>query len=237
MRKKLDSKAKSVIMVYAIFFVVYVLAFLVIPFKKIAASWISFAFTIIAIVAGLFIFNVAFNTKKTIVSKIYGYPIFRVGVIYTVAQLILGILICAIVAFVTVPYWVALILSVILFGATAIGVIITDNTRDMVEQVDDETKLETKNITFFQINISGIVDCCEDDALKSELQKLNDAFRFSDPVSNKFTSDIEEKINSMLSKLKVSIENNNEVEATDYIKKITNALAERNRICKATKGN
>lgn len=237
MREKLNSKAKSVIMVYAIFFVVYVLAFLVIPFKKIAASWISFAFTIIAIVAGLFIFNVAFNTKKTIVSKIYGYPIFRVGVIYTVAQLILGILICAIAAFVTVPYWVALILSVILFGATAIGVIITDNTRDMVEQVDDETKSETKNITFFQINISGIVDCCEDDALKSELQKLNDAFRFSDPVSNKFTSDIEEKINSMLSKLKVSIENNNEVEATDYIKKITNALAERNRICKATKGN
>lgn len=237
MRKKLNSKAKSVIMVYAIFFVVYVLAFLVIPFKKIAASWISFAFTIIAIVAGLFIFNVAFNTKKTIVSKIYGYPIFKVGVIYTVAQLILGILICAIAAFVTVPYWVALILFVILFGATAIGVIITDNTRDMVEQVDDETKSETKNITFFQINISGIVDCCEDDALKSELQKLNDAFRFSDPVSNKFTSDIEEKINSMLSKLKVSIENNNEVEATDYIKKITNALAERNRICKATKGN
>ena len=237
MREKLNSKAKSVIMVYAIFFVVYVLAFLVIPFKKIAASWISFAFTIIAIVAGLFIFNVAFNTKKTIVSKIYGYPIFRVGVIYTVAQLILGILICATAAFVTVPYWVALILSVILFGATAIGVIITDNTRDMVEQVDDETKSETKNITFFQINISGIVDCCKDVALKAELQKLNDAFRFSDPVSNKFTSDIEEKINSMLSKLKISVEDNNAVEVTDYIKKITNALAERNRICKATKGN
>lgn len=237
MREKLNSKAKSVIMVYAIFFVVYVLAFLVIPFKKIAASWISFAFTIIAIVAGLFIFNVAFNTKKAIVSKIYGYPIFRVGVIYTVAQLILGILICATAAFVTVPYWVALILSVILFGATAIGVIITDNTRDMVEQVDDETKSETKNITFFQINISGIVDCCEDVALKAELQKLNDAFRFSDPVSNKFTSDIEEKINSMLSKLKISVEDNNAVEVTDYIKKITNALAERNRICKATKGN
>ena len=237
MREKLNSKAKSVIMVYAIFFVVYVLAFLVIPFKKIAASWISFAFTIIAIVAGLFIFNVAFNTKKTIVSKIYGYPIFRVGVIYTVAQLILGILICATAAFVTVPYWVALILSVILFGTTAIGVIITDNTRDMVEQVDDETKSETKNITFFQINISGIVDCCKDVALKAELQKLNDAFRFSDPVSNKFTSDIEEKINSMLSKLKISVEDNNAVEVTDYIKKITNALAERNRICKATKGN
>ena len=194
-------------------------------------------FTVIAIASNLLVFNFAFNAKKTIVSKIYGYPIFRVSAIYAIAQLALGIIICTIAVCVAVPYWIALLLSVILLGAAAIGIIITCNTRDMVEHVDEVTKADTKSVTYFQINIAGIIDCCEDSALKSELQKLNEAFRFSDPVSNQYTKDSEEKIDFLLVELKKLVENNNAVEATFYIKKISNALAERNRICKATKGN
>lgn len=237
MSMKLDKKSKSIIAIYAIILVVYMLTFLVIPFNKIAASWISFAFTIIAIVSSLFVFNVAFNTKETIVSKIYGYPIFRVGAVYALSQLVLGIIICAIAAFAAVPYWVALLLSIILLGAAAIGVIATDNTRDLVEHVDEVTAADTENATHFQINIAGIVDRCEDSALKEELQKLNEAFRFSDPVSNLHTKESEEKIGILLDELKVFVENNNSDEAAAHVKKIFNALAERNRICKATKGH
>lgn len=234
---KLGKKSKSVIAVYAILLVVYVLAFLIIPFIKIAASWISFAFTIIAIASGLLVFNFAFNAKETPVSKIYGYPIFRVGAVYALAQLALGIVICAIAAFVAVPYWVAFLISVILLGAAAIGVIITDNTRDLVEHVDEATKADTESATRFQISIAGIVDCCEDAALKSELQKLDETFRFSDPISNHHTKDTEEKLSVLLVELKNFVENNNTVEAASRIKKISNVLAERNRICKVTKGN
>ena len=176
MKMNLGKKSKSVIAIYAIILVVYIIGFLIIPFNKIAASWISFAFTIIAIAASLFVFNQAFNSKETLVSKIYGYPIFRVGAVYALAQLAIGIVICAIGAFVAVPYWVALLLSIIMLGAAAIGVIITDNTRDLVEHVDETVKVDTEVVTNFQINIAGIVDCCEDSNLKLELEKLNDAW-------------------------------------------------------------
>lgn len=235
MNMKLGKKSKSVIAIYAILLVVYIVAFLIIPFNKIAASWISFAFTIIAIAASLFVFNQAFNSKETLVSKIYGYPIFRVGAVYALAQLAIGIVICAIGAFFVVPYWVALLLSIIMLGAAAIGVIITDNTRDLVEHVDETAKVDTEVVTNFQIDIAGIVDCCEDSNLKSELEKLNDAFRFSDPVSNAKTKEAEDKINALLNELKANVESNNISESTTLIKRITNALAERNRICKASK--
>lgn len=235
MDMKLDKKSKSVIAIYTIILVVYVVGFLIIPFNKVAASWISFAFTIIAITASLFVFNQAFNSKETLVSKIYGYPIFRVGAVYALAQLAIGIVICAIGAFVVVPYWVALLLSIIMLGAAAIGVIITDNTRDLVEHVDETVKVDTEVVTNFQIDIAGIVDCCEDSNLKSELEKLNDAFRFSDPVSNVKTKEAEDKINVLLNELKANVESNNVSETTALVKKITNALAERNRICKASK--
>lgn len=231
----LGKKSKSVIAIYTIILIVYVVCFLIIPFNKIVASWISFAFTIIAIAASLFVFNQAFNSKETLVSKVYGYPIFRVGAVYAFVQLAIGIVICAIGAFVAIPYWVALVLSIILLGAATIGVIITDNTRDLVEHVDETIKVDTEVVTNFQINIAGIIDCCEDSNLKSELEKLNDAFRFSDPVSNAKTKEAEDKINVLLNELKVNVENNNVSEATALVKKITNALAERNRICKASK--
>ena len=232
---KLGKKSKSVIAIYAILLVVYIVAFLIIPFNKIAASWISFAFTIIAIAGSLLIFNFAFNAKETLVSKIYGYPIFRVGAVYALAQLALGVVICIIAAFVAVPYWVALLLSIILLGAAAIGVIITDNTRDMVEKVETEVKEEIKAVTYFQIDIDGIFDECESAELKEKLDELSERFKFSDPVSNESTKAIEEKIKSMLSDLRSFVEAKNTDEANALIKKIDNAIKERNRICKANK--
>ena len=133
------------------------------------------------------------------------------------------------------PYWVALLLSIILLGAAAIGVIITDNTRDMVEKVETEVKEEIKAVTYFQIDIDGIFDECESAELKEELDELSERFKFSDPVSNESTKAIEEKIKSMLSDLRSFVEAKNTDEANALIKKIDNAIKERNRICKANK--
>ena len=233
---KLGKKSKSVIAIYAILLVVYIVAFLIIPFNKIAASWISFAFTIIAIAGSLLIFNFAFNAKETPVSKIYGYPIFRVGAAYALAQLVIGVVICAISAVIAVPYWVALLVSVILLGAAAIGVIITDNTRDLVEEVDESVNVDTKNVTRFQIDIAGIDDVCENTEVKADLEKLNELFRFSDPVTNDETREVEESIKTMLAELKTIVADGSTDDINALIKRITNTLNERNRICKASKG-
>jgi len=154
---KFDKKSKSVIAVHAIFLFVYIISFLIIPFKKIAASWLSFVFTIVAIVGSLFIFKLAFSTKETIVSKIYGYPIFRIGLIHALTQLALGIIICVISAFVAVPYWISLIISVILLGATGIGVIVTENSRDFVEKVDQTTRISTSFIDSLVIDAESLM--------------------------------------------------------------------------------
>lgn len=236
MNMKLGKKSKSVIAIYAILLVVYIVAFLIIPFNKIAASWISFAFTIIAIAGSLLIFNFAFNAKETLVSKIYGYPIFRVGAVYALAQLVIGVVICAISAVIAVPYWVALLVSVILLGAAAIGVIITDNTRDLVEEVDESVNVDTKNVTRFQIDIAGIDDVCENTEVKADLEKLNELFRFSDPVTNDETREVEESIKTMLAELKTIVADGSTDDINALIKRITNTLNERNRICKASKG-
>lgn len=235
MNIKLGKKEKSVIAVYAIVSLVYILAFLIIPFKKTAASWISFVFTIIAIASSLLVFNIAFNAKETLISKIYGYPIFKVGAVYALAQLAVGIIICAIAAFVPVPYWIALLLSTIMLGAAAIGVIVTENTRDVIEAVDNTVTISTQNMTYFQINISSIIDNCENSGIKEELRKLNQLFEFSDPVTNEKTKASEDAIKTMLAELETVVVDGSADDIVALVKKITNELNKRNRICKASK--
>lgn len=235
MNVQLNKKSKSVIAVYAIILVVYILAFLIIPFNKNAASWISFFFTIIAIAGSLFVCGYAFNAKQTLVSKIYGYPVFRVGVVYALVQLVLGIIICAISAFAAVPYWVALLLSVILLAAATIGVIITDNTRDFIEETEAEDERVTNAIKLFNLNIAAVVDLCTDATVKKELEKLAESFRFSDPVSSDATEDIENTIMEKLESLKIGISSSAVEENIAKTTELKTLLAERNRICKMSK--
>ena len=155
---------------------------------------------------------------------------------YALAQLVIGVVICAISAVIAVPYWVALLVSVILLGAAAIGVIITDNTRDLVEEVDESVNVDTKNVTRFQIDIAGIDDVCENTEVKADLEKLNELFRFSDPVTNDETREVEESIKTMLAELKTIVADGSTDDINALIKRITNTLNERNRICKASKG-
>ena len=138
-------------------------------------------------------------------------------------------------AIVTIPYWVALLVSVLLFGMASIGVIITENTRDMVESVDESVKVDIEAITSFQTNISRIADMCEEPGLKAELEKLREQLRYADPVSSERTREIEADIETALTGLKELVNDGNTDDAKSLIKKITVALNERNRICKVSK--
>ena len=230
-----NKKNKSVIAVFAIIAVVYAFCFIIIPFPKTAASWLSFVFTLISFVAGLGIIAVAFSKGTTPISKFYGFPIFRIGYLYMAAQLAVGVLICIIAAFVSVPLWIVLVLSVVLLALAAIGVIATDNTRDIIEQIELETERVTKPTKVFNLDIQATVDLCTDETVKKELRALAEAFKYSDPVSSEATEDIENTLFDEIAVLRETVSANDSENALVQIVKITNHLNERNRLCKAYK--
>lgn len=235
MNIEMNKKTKSLIAVYGILAVVYILLFTLIPFHKNAASWITFAFTVISFAGGLFITLHAFKDSEALVSKVYGYPIFRVGALYVGLQFGIGVLICLVAAFVAVPYWVALLTSIILIGAAAIGLIATDNIKDIVEAEDEKIEIKTRAVSIFNVDMAGILDICENADVKKELEKLAESFRFSDPVSSEATKILEDELFVELDKLKSIVSENDTDSALLQIKKVGNKLNERNRVCKVNK--
>ena len=231
----MNKKSKSIIAVYGILALIYLIAVVVIPFPKNAASWISFVFTLISFVLSLGVTLYAFGKGDTLTSQFYGFPVFKIAYLYPLVQFTVGVVICIIAAFVNVPYWVALVLSLMILGFFAIGVIATDNARDIIEENEAVMERVTKATKMFNLNIASVLDLCSDATVKKELEKLAEAFRFSDPVSGEATEDIENIIMEKLENLKLNIASLSTEDDINSVNEIKNLLNERNRICKANK--
>jgi hypothetical protein len=103
-----------------------------------AGSWLMFIFSLIAIACGCGITLYAFGKDDSLMSKFYGFPVFKIGIRYTALQLGLSLVIYIIGAFINMPYWVGLLLSLVLAGAAGIGVIAADNAHDVIRQIDHQ---------------------------------------------------------------------------------------------------
>ena len=234
---KSTKKAISIVLIYAIVAVLLIVSTLAIPFKKPAASWVVFAFSLVSLAAGCGVTIFAFGKSSTLKSKFYGYPVFRIGVIYTIVQLVITLPIYIIGAFVNVPCWIGLSISILVLGLAAIGLIATDNARDYVESVDEKTITVTKNIREFQIDIADVLDMCKDDNIRTPLKKLVDKFKYSDIVSTDDTATIEEQIRYEVDELRNMIATESAEIIIAEIEKITNLLSSRNRLCENSKRN
>ena len=232
---KLNKRQISGIAVLGIIAVVFILVTLVIPFDKPAASWTMFAFSLVSIVFGGFMCLLAFKDKEKLMSKFYGFPVFRIGVLYIGIQLVLTVIIYIIGANVDVPFWVGFLISILLLGAAAIGCITTDNARDIVEEIDQKEYISTRQITLFQIDFSEIVGLCKDEDVKLPLKKLAEKFKYTDPVSSPATVEKEKEITEELEKLKEFIRNGSKSDAINEIDKISILLSTRSKLCEASK--
>jgi signal transduction histidine kinase len=231
----MEKKQKSFIAVYGIIFVLFNVIYLGIPFVKTAASWIVYGFTLISILASFLIAIYAFFNGEGLTSKVYGFPVFRIGYLYAGSQLALCIIISFIAAFTEVATWIPTILSIVLMGVAAIGVIATDNARDVVEEIDQNIVEKTRTVVRFRLDVEGIVDCCQDTSLKKSIEKLSEAIRYSDPVSNEQLKSIEDKLGVEVNNLSEMVTANDVEAAQKKVLEIQNLLAERNRKCKALK--
>ena len=235
MNMKLTKRKKSVIIIYSIATIVFLILTIGIPFAKPAGSWMMFAFSIVSLAGGCGITLFAFSKSEELKSKFYGYPVFRIGSLYTIIQLALTVLIYIIGAFVNIPYWVGLVLSVLVAGLASVGVITVDNARDYVEETEEKIVFATKTIKKFNVDIADILGMCKDEAAYLPLKKLVERFKYSDIVSNDETAAIEEKIKLEIEELRAIISSEETDKIIAKIDVISNLLSTRNALCEQGK--
>lgn len=212
--------------------VYFVLAF-VIPFEKTAVFWLSLLFTVIAIAAQAYVLKIAFVDGKFVRSKFYGYPIARIGIIYAAVQIVLGFLFMALGKI--IPPWICVVIYVLILAAAVIGLIAADAVREEVERQDEKLKKNVDFMRTMQSRVRTLSGQCENADAAAAVQKLDEAFRFSDPVSSEALAEAERELSACVDTLQGAVADGDWAAVKTLCRKTEQVLAERNRICKLNK--
>ena len=202
----------------------------IIPFEHTDVFWIGYGFAMGAFLVAAIALYLALGQEPSAKSRFYGFPIARIGVLYGLFQLAASLL-CMVLAEVLV-WWVPVLLFAIAFVAAALGLIATEAVVDEINRQDTTQKINTSLMRSLQTKVSQIAansDCAAVKALAEEM-------RYSDPVSNPAISDAEADLAAAISNLQAAYVDGDNQALEEICRKATVLLAERNRLCKLTKG-
>lgn len=214
----------SVLAVDLIVLILFSVIVFVVPIPKNGVFWISYVFAVLAVVAQLGFGYVAFSGTSTARSKFYGYPIFRIGIIYLVVQLIMSVVFMLIGKW--VPLWLPFLLYVVALGVAAVGLIAADNVRDTVAAVEEKQAENVQVIRMMRRNA---------DALKVNFPELSDfaeQLHYSDPVSTQATAALEQQLQNMLVAYPQQPDQASRIRMKNQMLELLN---QRNVVCKSSK--
>ena len=213
--------------------VVYNVIAFALPFGKTAVFFLSWVFTMAAIAAQVYVIRTAFFKGEGVKSKLYGFPIARVGMIYLAVQVVLGLIFMALGM--VVPLWLPLVLYVILMGAALIGLITTEGVREEVERQERKLVKDISRMKKFRALADTLVRENQILEAKEPLKELAEAFRYSDPVSSGALREIEDALGDDLANLQDAVALLEKEKALELCRKTRRDLKERNQLCKMTK--
>ncbi len=221
--------------IWTVVLAVYNVIVFAVPFPKNAVFFVSWAFTLIAIAAQIYVVRSAFYRGEGAKSKFYGWPIAKLGAVYLIAQLGLGLAFMALGFAVSVPVWIPVVLYAMLLGAAAVGLISTEATRDEISRQDTKLKKDVSCMRTLQSKAMAMVPLAKDASVRTALERFAEEIRFSDPVSGAALEAAEADLSACVNDLQQAVLDNDQEAALTLEKRAEMLLAERNRLCKLEK--
>lgn len=205
--------------------VISVIAF-VVPTEKTMAFWITYAFAVAALTAQIVIWKAALGRDSAMKSKFLGLPTLHIGIVYLLVQLAVF---AVFLLFPVIPAWIAVVVCIVIAGASSICMIAADAGWGEIERVEAKVQKKVFYVKSLQADVEALVDRENDSETKAALTQLAEKLRFSDSISHEQLAELEAQIEAKVSELKAA------ADKAEIIAEILSLLDERNRKCKILK--
>lgn len=222
-----------VLIVSAITLIAFSALAFAVPFVRSTIFWFAYAFGVLSILAQYPLYTVAFRKGSKARSKFYGFPLIRLGLIYLVAQMLLSVISMSLAKYAV--GWLAVLLSMFLVCAIAVGYIAATATRDEVERQDTVLRKNVELMRALQSKISNLVTLSSDAELTRLLAAFAEKMRYSDPVSSDKIAEAEQNLQAAVDELEKAVIDGDTQNAVTLTRRADALLAERNRLCKLNK--
>lgn len=158
--------------------------------KFLGAFWTGYIFITLAFIGQLVCSYFALKAES-LQKMFYNIPLIIISYTGLIVMLIVGALAMAIP---NLPNWIGIIVCLAVLAFTAISVITAKEAGAIVSGIDEGVQAKTSFIKKITLDAENLVNRAKAPMLKKLCIKVYDAFLYSDPVSNKQLSDIENRI-------------------------------------------
>ena len=199
--------------------------------KYIPSFWIGYVFITLSFIGQ--IVCAYFALKDDDIKKTF-YNVSLISTSYTglILSFVFGGL-CMIVS--PLPYWVGIILCVIVLAFNIIAVIKASAAVDIVSEIDDKVKAKTFFIKSLTVDAESLIARTKNENIKTECKKVYEAVRYSDPMSNDALASIEGNITIKFAKFSESVISEDSEKVVMLADEIIILLGDRNKKCKLLK--
>lgn len=228
----MDKKFKVYALIWAILLFLFNVIVFVVPKETVnGAFWLGYIFITLAFIGQLacsYIALKAENLKKLF----YNIPLISVSYIGLILMLIVGSLTMAIPK---LPSWIGIIACLLVLAFTAIAVIKSSAAADVVNEIDNKIKTQTFFIKSLTVDAESLIARAKSETVKTECQKVYEAVRYSDPMSNDALASIESQITVRFAAFSDAVNADDENVAKTAAEELVILIGDRNKKCKLLK--
>ena len=161
----------------------------------------------------------------------YSVPLIRISYAGLVATFVFG----GLCMFLSLLWgWVAAIVCIVVVAITVLAVIKAGTAGEMVGEIDDKIKAETRFIKVYTVKAAELCDFAESAEVKSAAKKIAEAFRYSDPMSCNELRAAEAKIEFVFEKFENAVKTGSE-EVSALSEELEKLIKARNNECRLLK--
>lgn len=222
---------KSYAGVWAICFALFSAIVFLTPIEHSNGFWVGYAFITVAFLGQFGCTYKAFkaeNLKKCF----YNVPLITISYAGLIVMLIVGSVCMAIPG---IPNWLGVMVSLVVLGITAVAVISAGASGAIVDHHDKKVEEQALFIKTLTIDAENLMNRANAPMLRSQCKKVFEAVRYSDPMSSKELSDIEQRIQEEFDMLTDAVIADDLDCTESAAKELLTLIAERNKKCKAFK--
>lgn len=227
---------KSYIIIWAVLLALFnVIAFVSVGWagqvKYTASFWIGYAFITLTFIGQLACTHIAFkadNMRK----MFYHIPLITASFTGLIVSFVVGGL-CMLIS--PLPYWIGVIICVIVLAANALAVVKATVAIGEVERIDEKIKTQTFFIKSLTVDADTLLASAKSDAVRAECRKVYEAIRYSDPMSNDALSSVESAITLKFAALTEAVKADDAEKVAEIANEVVILVGDRNKKCKLLK--
>lgn len=187
------------------------------PVKDYVCHIVNYVVTIIAAITIIIFFLLGMNKKKGVMELVLRLPLIKFSIVIETLNLVFCVIQTVTNAFVPVPFYVPLLVVILELIIFFLLFVTKKQNIKHIEKNDDIKKDSIRTIKELRTKSLTILSLCKDDVSKNNVALVVEKLKFSDPVSNDKTKEIETKIEESLSKLQEEVNEGKQINSIDEI--------------------